>query len=75
MTTENVGPLNILDPITRRKLKNLRGNDKWSFLKLCLSARGMSVIIACAVIVVLTLAKWNFVLCSKGYIILGINKK
>ena len=41
MTTENGGPLS-LGPIPIGGLKNLKDVDKWSFLSLCLSVRGMS---------------------------------
>ena len=38
----NCGPLS-LGPIPSGRLKNLKDVDKWSYLNLCLSVRGMSV--------------------------------
>ena len=42
MTTYNGGPLS-LDPIPSGRLKNLKDIDKWSFLSLFVSVRGMAV--------------------------------
>ena len=44
LITDSGGPLS-LGPIPSGRLNNLKDLDKWSSLSLCLSVRGMSVIL------------------------------